>query len=144
MILWGPATDTLAPQKAYIAVSPISCLQNGRERNHTLCSSHRIHCARIYMEAKLSCCFLSNPVTLCLEVFFPPAQAHSLHIKVCMYVRVHIRTHARTHSVRPQTWNFYNEQDTEKLKATGIQPPSVPLSAHIRDTGPSFHQQANQ
>lgn len=86
------------------------------------------HCVRIYYgikRAKLSCCFISNPVTLCAwrSLSFPLAQAH---LSPWRY-----HTHTHTHSPRPKTWNFYTEQDTWELEkshgATSINPPRLLL-----------------
>ena len=86
------------------------------------------HCAGIYYgikRAKLSCCFVSNPVTLRLEAsLFPTGPSPSLSMEVPP-------THTHTHSPRPKTWNFYKEQDTWELAkshgATSINPPRLLL-----------------
>lgn len=80
------------------------------------------HCARIcdgIKEAKLSCCFLSNPVTVLGGLFPTGSSPSSLHIKVQhtqrdrkTHTRAHTHMHTRTHTPRPQAWNFYKEQYT--------------------------------
>lgn len=86
------------------------------------------HCVGIYYgikRAKLSRCFISDPVTLRLEVsLFPTGPSPSLSMEVP-------HTHTHTHSSRPKTWNFYTEQDTWEFekshRATSINPPRLLL-----------------
>ena len=83
------------------------------------------HCVRIYYgikAAKLSCCVISNPVTLRLEVsVFPTDPSPSLSIKVP-------HTHTHTHAVPdPKPETFTRNRILENLKATWSQLPSVLL-----------------